>query len=60
MFVKTFDTTVPNTFFLDMADTMLQHDKVRVNLCVYTKTKKYTPIKSAIPQKDYNVWVKSG
>ena len=38
----------PNKAFWNMADTMLQH-----YLCVYTKTKQYTPITSAIhvPQK---------
>ena len=30
---------------------MQQHYKVWVNLCVYTQTKQYTPIMSAIPQK---------
>ena len=34
-----------------MADTMLHQYKVWVNLCVYTQTKQYTPITSAIPQK---------
>ena len=34
-----------------MADTMLQHCKVWVNLCVYTQTKQYT---FAIPQKRLN------
>ena len=34
-----------------MADTMLQHYKVWVNLCIYTQTTWYIPIKSAIPQK---------
>ena len=34
-----------------MADTMLQHFKVWVNLCVDTQTKQYTPITSAIPHK---------
>ena len=33
-----------------MADTMLQHYKAWVNLCVYTQTRQYIPITSAIPQ----------
>ena len=35
----------------DVADTMRQHYKVWVNLSVYTQTKQYTPITSAIPHK---------
>ena len=34
-----------------MADTMLQHYKVWVNVCAYTQTKQYTPVTSAMPQK---------
>ena len=37
--------------FWDMADTMLQHYKVWVNVCAYTQTKQYTPVTSAMPQK---------
>ena len=34
---------------------MLEHFKVWVKLCVYTQTKQYTPITSAIPQKGLSV-----
>ena len=39
-----------------MGDTMLQHYKAWVDLCVYTQTTQYTPTTSLIPKKGLHVW----